>query len=259
MKIPFYHVDAFTGQAFTGNPAGVCLLEKWLEDPLLQAIAAENNLPETAFAVPGGKGYELRWFTPVTEIDLCGHATLACAHVFFMAGNHPDMDVQFQTRSGLLTVRRKEDLLYMDFPARPASSCPVPENLRHGLGAEPLAVYKARDYLAVFAGETEIAALQPDFQLLAELDCFGIIATAAGQDVDFVSRFFAPGAGIPEDPVTGSSHCTLIPYWAQQSGKTEMTARQLSRRGGELICIHGGERVVIGGRAVLYLSGTIEI
>jgi len=259
MKIPYYHVDAFSRRVFAGNPAGVCLLESWPEDGLLQSIAAENNLPETAFVVPDGPGFALRWFSPRLEIDLCGHATLAAAFVLYLTGRAAGGMIRFTTRSGLLTVDKKEDLLLMDFPARPASPCSAPAELLEGLGAAPQEVYRARDYLAVFAREEEIIALDPDFALLARLDCLGIIATSPSREVDFVSRFFAPRAGIPEDPVTGSSHCTLIPYWAGRTGRDQLLARQLSARGGELACEHHGERVRIGGHAVLYQATTLDL
>ena len=259
MNIPYFHVDAFTRRVFAGNPAGVCLLEAWPEDGLLQSIAAENNLPETAFVVPDGPAFALRWFTPRQEIDLCGHATLAAAFVLYLTGRAAEGPISFTSRSGLLTVAKRGDLLLLDFPARPAAPCPAPADLLQGLGALPREVYKARDYLAVFAREEEITALVPDFARLARLDCLGVIATAPGREVDFVSRFFAPGAGIPEDPVTGSSHCTLIPYWAGRTGKESLAARQLSPRGGELSCVHRGDRVLIGGYAVLYQTAILDL
>ncbi|HHO47082.1 MAG TPA: PhzF family phenazine biosynthesis protein [Desulfobacteraceae bacterium] len=259
MKIPYFHVNAFTDHVFGGNPAGVCLLESWTEDTLLQRIAAENNLPETAFVVPGEKTVALRWFSPLMEIDLCGHATLAAAFILDTTGNTADRPIHFATRSGILTVDKQNDLFIMDFPARPAAAADFPETLVRGLGTAPGAVYKARDYLCVFEGEDQVAALSPDFSALAELDCLGVIATAAGREVDFVSRFFAPRAGIPEDPVTGSSHCTLIPYWAERTGKDRFVARQLSPRGGLLYCAHHGARVRIGGKAVLYHFATIVL
>jgi predicted PhzF superfamily epimerase YddE/YHI9 len=259
MRIPYYHVDAFTGRIFAGNPAGVCLLDSWPDDALLQNIAAENHLPETAFVVADGEVFALRWFSPRMEIDLCGHATLAAAHVLHLTGLVPVGPIRFSTRSGPLRVEKQDDLLLLDFPARPAAACQPPPELVRGLGAQPLEVYKARDYLAVFAREEEIIALAPDFSLLAGLDCLGVIATAPGRETDFVSRFFAPRAGIPEDPVTGSSHCTLIPYWAARTGKDRLTARQLSARGGELSCEHHGDRVGIGGHAVLYLTAILDL
>jgi PhzF family phenazine biosynthesis protein len=259
MKLPYYEVSAFTARAFGGNPAGVCPLTAWLPDAALQGIAANNNLAETAFTVPRAEGFDLRWFTPTVEMDLCGHATLAAAHVLFQERNIPGERIEFHSRSGLLTVARKGEVLELDFPSRPAVASPAPEALIRGLGAAPQAVLKARDYLAVFASETEVRALKPDFAALKTLDCLGIIATALGSNCDFVSRFFAPGAGVDEDPVTGSAHCTLIPYWAQRLSRAKLFARQVSARGGELFCELVGDRVRIGGKAVLYLRGEIEI
>jgi len=259
MKLPYYEVSAFTTNPFGGNPAGVCPLDAWLPDAALQGIAANNNLAETAFIVPRGNDFELRWFTPTVEVDLCGHATLAAAFVLFNErGLHAD-EARFHSRSGLLTVSRETNQLTLDFPSRPAKACATPDALIRGLGTKPGEVLKARDYLAVFNSEAEVRALKPDFAALKTLDCLGIIATAPGSDCDFVSRFFAPGAGVDEDPVTGSAHCTLIPYWAERLGKTKIFARQVSQRGGELFCEPVGPRVRIGGRAVLYLWGEIEI
>ena len=259
MKIPYFEVDAFSSKLFGGNPAGVCLLEQWLPDAVMQDIAAENNFSETAFIVPHGPDFDLRWFTPALEIDLAGHPTLASAFVLFNEEKAPGDCIRFHSRSGELVVTRKGDVLEMDFPSRPAAPCAVPEALVRGLGKKPDAVFKARDYLAVFPTETGVRSLQPDFVALRTLDALGIIATAPGADCDFVSRFFAPAAGIAEDPVTGSAHCTLIPYWSHRLGKTKLFARQISRRGGELFCEQTGDRVRIGGKAVLYLRGQIEI
>ena len=269
MKLPFYQIDAFTSSVFSGNPAGVCLLDAWLDDSTLQAIAAENNLSETAFLVRSQAGYKLRWFTPTIEVDLCGHATLASAFVVFAYLDTGDDAVRFETVSGVLTVRHEGDLLVMDFPSRRAVPCPVPDELIRGLGIEPREVLLARDLLAVYDSEAQIRSLQPDMLELSKLDCLGIIVTAPGSECDFVSRFFAPREGIPEDPVTGSSHCTLIPYWAERTGKSKLHARQLSERGGELFCIDlndrdlndrdRSDRVSIAGRAVTYLEGTIIV
>ena len=259
MGIPYYHVDAFTSTRFAGNPAGVCILRQWLPDETLQKIAFENNLSETAFVVADGDHFQLRWFTPSVEVDLCGHATLATAFVIFEYLRYAEPEVHFWSRSGWLTVEREGDLLHLDFPVRPATPCPVPDTLVQGLGRIPLEVRRARDYLAVFASQEDIQALQPDMHRLGQLDCLGICVTAPGTEVDFVSRFFAPRAGVPEDPVTGSAHCTLIPYWAERLSKEVLTARQLSARGGELFCRLAGERVKIGGRAVIYMSGEIEV
>ncbi|MBN1491881.1 MAG: PhzF family phenazine biosynthesis protein [Phycisphaerae bacterium] len=260
MKIPYYQVDAFTSKVFTGNPAGVCLLDAWLNEATLQAIAAENNLSETAFVVRSGDAFAIRWFTPTVEVDLCGHATLASAFVLFTQVD-PALDaVAFESLSGGLTVRKEAERIVLDFPSRKAVPGPPPDGLAAALGAEPVAVLRGmRDCLAVFETEADVRALRPDMTRLNQVDVFGVIATARGTQADFVSRFFAPREGIPEDPVTGSAHCTLIPYWAQQLGKTELHALQVSQRGGELFCTDAGERVRIAGRAVLYLRGTIRV
>lgn len=260
MKLPYFEVAAFTGKSFGGNPAGVCALPRWLSDATLQNIAAENNLAETAFFVGAGADYELRWFSPQIEVDLCGHATLAAAFILFSEPGRRDNVVRFHSRaSGTLVVTREGEILTLDFPARPATAGPVPDDLVRGLGRRPVEVLRARDYLAVFASEAEVRSLQPDFAVLKTLEAFGVIATAPGSDCDFVSRFFVPKAGVPEDPVTGSSHCTLVPYWSRRLGKTNLFARQVSRRGGELFCRQAGDRVLIGGKAVLYLRGEIEL
>lgn len=259
MKIPIYQIDAFTGSLFSGNPAAVCPLGHWLEDATMQAIAAENNLAETAFLVPQGDCYGLRWMTPAVEVDLCGHATLAAAFVV-MSYLEPQRDVvRFQTRSGELTVRRDGDLFAMDFPARPPEPVAVSDPLAQGLGKPPAELHAARDYMAVYESEEDVASLQPDMGLLARLDRFAVIATAPGKHCDFVSRFFAPAQGIPEDPVTGSAHCTLAPYWAKRLGKNRLQARQISPRGGELFCEVSGDRVLLRGRAVRYLEGFIYV
>jgi len=259
MRLRYYQVDAFTGSLFAGNPAGVCPLDGWLPDQTLQRIAAENNLSETAFLVATDGGYDLRWFTPAVEVDLCGHATLASAFVLFTELGLPGPRVRFHTRSGSLTAERRADLIELDFPARPPAPCAAPEDLLRGLGRPPREVLKSRDYMAVYDAQADVAALRPDMALLARLDCLGIIATAPGKDADFVSRFFAPKAGVPEDPVTGSAYSTLIPFWAERLRKTDLFARQISRRGGELHCRHLGERVGIGGRAVIYSRAELEL
>jgi PhzF family phenazine biosynthesis protein len=258
MKIPCFVVDAFASELFQGNPAGVCPLLKWLDDATMQNIATENNLSETAFFVPRDGDYELRWFTPAAEVDLCGHATLASAFILFAELGAPGDAVRFHSKSGVLTVSRNNDILTLDFPSRPPVPCVVPDTLIRALGKNPLEVLKARDYFCVFAKEDEVRSLKPDFALLATLNQMAIV-TASGTDCDFVSRFFAPSAGVPEDPVTGSAHCTLIPYWAGRLGRRKFFARQVSRRGGELFCELAGERVLIGGKAVLYSRGQIEI
>jgi len=260
MRIPYYQVDAFTDRLFGGNPAGVCPLEAWLESAAMQAIATENNLSETAFFVPDGDDYAIRWFTPVDEIDLAGHPTLAAAHVIFGALDPAREAVTFSTRLGdTLTVTKAGERLTMDFPARPPAPTDALGDVAAALGARPAEVLAARDGVAVFASQAEVAALAPDMAAVAALDCMGLVATAPGEDCDFVSRFFAPKMGVPEDPVTGSAHCTLIPFWAGRLGKTEMLARQISARGGVLYCGHDGARVRIGGSAVTYMVGTINL
>jgi PhzF family phenazine biosynthesis protein len=261
MRIPLYHIDAFAERPFAGNPAAVCPLETWLPDDLMQAMAAENNLSETAFFVPEGDGYRVRWFTPTVEVDLCGHATLASAYVV-LRWLAPSRDgVTFQTeKAGPLTVTRDGELLALELPSRPPERCPEPTGMADALGKRPVEIYAARDYLAVYESAEEVKALSPDFEAVARLDRFAVIVTAPGRDgVDFVSRFFAPGHGVNEDPVTGSSHCTLIPYWAARLGKTRLEARQVSQRGGALTCTLAGDRVKLAGRAALYLTGTVEI
>ena len=259
MRIPLYQVDAFAGRVFAGNPAAVCPLERWLDEATLQAIAAENNLSETAFFTRAGDGYDLRWFTPMQEIDLCGHATLASAFVVFHHLDPAARAVTFRSKSGPLIVTREGDLLSMEFPARPPAACERPATIEQALGSSPREVLRARDYLAVFESEEQVLALEPRMELVGALDALGVIATAPGRASDFVSRFFAPRAGVPEDPVTGSAHCTLIPYWSQRLGVKQLHALQVSRRGGELWCEDRGERVVMAGRAVRYLEGTIEV
>ncbi len=260
MKVSIFQIDAFTNTVFSGNPAAVCPLEQWLPDATMQAIAAENNLSETAFFIPKAHHYELRWFTPATEIDLCGHATLASAFVIFnFLDLASDMVTFISPRSGELTVFRENDSLKMNFPAQPPVCCEPPVDLVDGLGVEPMEVLQAEDYLAVFRSEAEISALRPDMERLGKLDKRGVIVTAKGDHVDFVSRFFAPKVGIEEDPVTGSAHCVLIPYWKSKLGRNTFHARQVSARGGELFCEDCGNRVTISGKAVLYMEGIITI
>jgi PhzF family phenazine biosynthesis protein len=262
MRLPLYQVDAFTEKLFGGNPAAICPLTEWLPDATMQAIAAENNLAETAFFVREGNDYALRWFTPTVEVDLCGHATLASGHIVFSFLEPGRERVGFRTlKAGTLTVEKRGDLLVMDFPARPAEPVAPPPGLIAALGGKPRAVLKARDHLVVYDSAAEISALTPDLAKLAKIEgCWAAVVTAPGENgVDFVSRFFGPAQGVPEDPVTGSSHCTLVPYWAKRLGKTELQARQLSRRGGALTCALSGDRVSIAGRAVLYLEGEISV
>jgi PhzF family phenazine biosynthesis protein len=259
MEIPIFQVDAFAGSVFSGNPAAVCPIEHWLPDETLQAIAAENNLAETAYFVRRNGGFQLRWFTPTCEVDLCGHATLASAFVLFEELREPGEALRFDTKSGALFVRRNNGLLALDFPARPPQAVQADPSLVSALGGDPVEILAARDYLVRYRSEAEVRALAPDFPALKKLDRFAVIATAPGEDCDFVSRFFAPAQGIPEDPATGSSHCTLTPYWAGQLGKTDLHARQISARGGELFCKLLGDRVEIAGRATLFLRGRILI
>lgn len=260
MRIPLYQVDAFSSQLFRGNPAAICPLDRWRDDQTLQSIAAENNLSETAYYVPNGSGYHLRWFTPGVEVDLCGHATLASAYVILAIRREMDGSrVKFETKSGELIVEREGDLYALDFPARPPLACPVDSGLVEALGAKPKLNLGARDYFCVFETEEEVRALKPNMEKLAAIDRFAFIVTAPGRDCDFVSRFFAPAKGVPEDPVTGSAHCTLIPYWSKQLGKTRLYARQISHRGGELWCEDRGDRVRMAGKAVKFLEGFIEI
>jgi PhzF family phenazine biosynthesis protein len=260
VRLPYYQVDAFTDRVFGGNPAGVCFLERWLPDEALQRIAGENNLSETAFVVPRGGEFELRWMTPTVEVDLCGHATLAPAFVIFTELGFAGESIRFHTQKGELGAARAGEVITLDFPAWPAEPCKdVPSAMAGALGWIPREVLRTRDYLAVFSSEDEILALAPDFTQFGPLDCLGVICTAPGRDCDFVSRFFAPAAGIPEDPVTGSAHCTLIPYWSRRLGKTTLHARQLSARRGELFCEDRGARVGIGGRCALYSRAQLEV
>lgn len=261
MKLRIYQVDAFTRQLFKGNPAAVIPLENWLPDNVMQKVAMENNLSETAFFVPSGDLFELRWFTPVTEVNLCGHATLATAHIIF-SDMKPDLEeIHFSSKSGILKVLRKWDKYYLDFPA--SRIVPLEKNRIPGLdkifGNFLDIIEGNEDLMVVLPEESDILSYQPDFHLLKKLEYRGIIITAKGNDVDFVSRFFGPRVGVDEDPVTGSAHTLLIPYWTHKLKKTSMTARQLSQRGGELLCEHKGDRVQIGGAATTYLTGEIDI
>ncbi|UEG54614.1 PhzF family phenazine biosynthesis protein [Mucilaginibacter daejeonensis] len=259
--ISIYQADAFTDQLFGGNPAAVCPLTEWLPDTLMQKIAAENNLAETAFFVKTDQGYHLRWFTPEYEIDLCGHATLASAHILFTELNYKEQEIHFSTeKAGTLVISREGDRYTLDFPSRPANPAELPEGLFEALGDQrPIDVLRGRDYMLVYGSEDDITTMKPDFMALAKVDTVGVIVTAPGDQADFVSRFFAPSAGIAEDPVTGSAHCNLIPYWADKLGKTELHAYQVSARRGELWCQLKGDRVLMSGKAVTYLKGDIYI
>jgi len=261
-SLKLYQIDAFAEELFTGNPAAVCVLESWLEEGLMQNIAMENNLAETAFVVKTEDHYQIRWFTPELEVDLCGHATLAAAYVLFEYYGHSSDLIQFQSaRSGPLAVKKETSgELTLDFPVDPLEEIPTIKEITDALGKDPIALYKGKtDYLLIYNNEQEITLMNPNFFLLDKVDARGIIVSAPGNEVDFVSRFFAPRCGIPEDPVTGSAHTSLTPYWAKQLGKQDMVAKQLSKRGGTLKCTLLGDRVLISGKAVPYLSGEIIV
>lgn len=259
MKLQLYQVDAFTDRVFGGNPAAVVPLQRWLPVPVMQDIAAENNLSETAFFVPRGPGeYQLRWFTPTTEVDLCGHATLAAAWVLFHILAEQSEPVRFHTLSGELRVRRNQERLVLDFPARPATPVPADSAVLAALGLPAArAMLQARDLVVVLDSAAQVQALAPDFAALRQMNYFAVCVTAPGDDCDFVSRFFAPAQGIDEDPVTGSAHCTLVPYWAERLGRGTLDARQVSHRGGRLACSLAGNRVEISGEGRCYLRGEI--
>ena len=261
MKQKIYFVDAFAEKLFCGNPAGVCITDHALPEALMQQVAAENNLSETAFAVKEGDGFIIRWFTPKVEVKLCGHATLATSHVIF---NHTDYNkdvIKYSSvSSGILTVKRKDDLLILNFPADTMHEEEAPEGLIEGLGAIPKEIYKGKsDYLLVFENQEVIEGLKPDFGKLLKVLVRGVIVTAKGNDCDFVSRFFAPCVGVNEDPVTGSAHTSLIPFWSKRLNKTDLLAKQISERGGVLYCSNLNDRVEIGGKAITYLVGEIDI
>ncbi len=261
MKMPIYQVDAFTEKLFHGNPAAVCFPEQWPDHITMQRIAAENNLSETAFAVPMNNGFHLRWFTPEVEVELCGHATLATAHVLMEHKGYGPEAIEFHSKSGLLTVCKKDDVYCMDLPARFPEAVDVPGDLTDGLQAQPRLVLKDMNYLAVFDSEKEVRNLRPRFRILSRITYAGFICTAPSSDpkYDFVSRYFAPYAGINEDSVTGSIHTTLTTYWSKKLNKKELVGRQISRRGGVVYCRDKGKRTEISGKAVTYLIGEIEI
>ncbi|MCP5119085.1 MAG: PhzF family phenazine biosynthesis protein [bacterium] len=259
MPIPIYQVDAFTSKLFGGNPAAVCPLEEWLPEDTMQAIGAENNLSETAFFVPRDGVYHLRWFTPAVEVDLCGHATLAAAHVIFTQLDTAASEVIFHSRSGELIVKRDGDMMTMDFPSKPPAPAEAPAGMLEALGGDPLEVLKADYWLVVYGSESEVRALAPSMAQLGAIKDAAVICAGPGDEVDFVSRFFAPAYGIDEDPVTGSAHCTLTPFYALRQSKPRFHARQVSARGGELFCEPRGERVHISGQAVLYMTGQVHL
>ena len=259
MKIPIYQIDAFANAPFTGNPAAVCPLQSWLPDQVMQSIAAENNLSETAFFVPTENGFHIRWFTPVAEVDLCGHATLATAYVLFNCLGEKSDTISFESKSGVLKVVRKEELLVLDFPAQPPVLCDMPDEIVRAFKAKPVECLKSEDYIVVFENEEDVVLAKPDFYEVSKLDLRGVAITAKSNKYDFVARFFGPKLGINEDPVTGSAYTQLVPYWSELLGVNKLHAKQLSKRGGELLCELVGDRVNIAGRAVKYLTGEIEI
>lgn len=261
MQIPIFQVDAFTDKIFGGNPAAVCPLEDWLPDDVMQKIAMENSVAETAFFVPLNDGFEIRWFTPEIEMDLCGHATLATAHIIARHINSQMSSLKFYSKSGILIVKAEKDLLTLDFPSRKPYPGDVPQMILDAFQVKPVEALKSRDYVLVYKTEEIIRGMEPDQGILNQinLDPGGIVVTAKGDEVDFVSRFFTPQASIFEDPVTGSAHCSLIPYWSQKLNKISMSALQLSPRVGKLQCKDLGERVLISGNAITYLEGRITI
>ncbi|MGI9549814.1 MAG: PhzF family phenazine biosynthesis protein [Aurantibacter sp.] len=262
MKLTLYQIDAFAENLFSGNPAAVCILDAWLDEPTMQCIAMENNLAETAFLVKNPENYEIRWFTPEVEVDLCGHATLASAYVLFRFFEVDATHLEFYSpRSGILKVEKGDGgYLIMDFPSDETILVDELDAIAKAIGIAPTKTIKGKtDYLLIYNSQKEIEQISPDFHLLNQLDCRGVIVSAPGDEVDFVSRFFAPQSGIPEDPVTGSAHTTLTPYWSEVLGKNKMMAKQLSSRGGDLRCEFLGERVKIAGKAVLYMVAEIKL
>jgi PhzF family phenazine biosynthesis protein len=261
VKLPIFQIDAFAGQVFHGNPAAVCPLDEWIDDAKMQAIASENNLAETAFFVRKNPPYQLRWFTPTCEVDLCGHATLASGLVFLNRLEPSQDSVEFATRSGPLTVRREGDLFALELPAMPPwGAASIPADLQTGLELAPQSLWQVKNnYFAIYKNEVEVGCIRPNFAILERLHPFGVCITARGNNSDFVSRYFAPSYGIPEDPVTGSTHCSLTPYWAHQLSKPKLHALQVSQRGGELWCELAGDRVFVKGKAALYMEGTISV
>jgi len=254
----YYVVDAFTGELFKGNPAGVCVLDKPMDAAVMQSVAMENNISETAFVVKSSSGYDLRWFTPAKEVELCGHGTLATAYVLSTVYGASADSLEFNTLSGVLKVRPIGELFELDFPVRPVNEIPISEDMKTAVGVPIKGAWGGYNLLLELDDERTVQAMSPDFDAIKRLkDWHGLIVTAAGQSCDFVSRYFAPNLGVNEDPVTGSSHTTLIPFWSERLGKDKMTAKQLSKRGGVLYCQNAGQRVLIAGRAVLYMRGEI--
>ncbi len=260
MKLELFQVDAFTDKLYSGNPAAVIPLEKWLPDNLMQTIAMENNLSETVFYVPKGNDFHIRWFTPMIEVNLCGHATLAAAHVMYHHNDYEKPQINFHSLSGLLTVKRSGEMITLNFPTDEPFKIEIPNVIVEAIGMRPVEVYKGRNVLlAVLNSQKEIETLNPEINLVAQAHPHGIIFTANGEDVDFVSRCFFPNTGVNEDPVTGSAHTILTPYWAAKLNKSKLTAKQLSKRVGDLICELKGNRVEISGKAITYMTSEIEV
>jgi PhzF family phenazine biosynthesis protein len=259
MELDLYQIDAFASKPFEGNPAAVCPIDDWLSDELMQSIAEENNLSETAFFIPTDNGFHIRWFTPTNEVDLCGHATLAAAYVLFNILGYKGEKVVFNSKSGILTVTKNDEWLVMDFPAQPPVLCDIPKEIEKAFDIAPIECLKSEDYIVVFEREIDIARASPDFEQLKKLDLRGVIITAKSSSYDFITRFFAPKYGIPEDPVTGSAYTQLAPYWASKIGKKRFKVKQVSSRGGELSCEIVENRVHISGKAIKYLEGKIKI
>ena len=259
MKLTIYQIDAFANKTFEGNPAAICPLKEWLDDDVLLSIAEENNLSETAYFIETDNGFHIRWFTPTTEVDLCGHATLAAAFVIFNELGYKQNSISFDSKSGILNVKKDSDLLIMNFPSHPPIVCELPNNIKQAFNAEPIECLKSEDYIVVFNSENDVLTAAPKLELLNKIDLRGVIITARSDKYDFVSRFFAPKYGIDEDPVTGSAHTQLVPYWAEKLDKNKLHAKQVSKRGGELFCELLDKRVSIAGDAVKYMQGEIEI
>ncbi len=259
MNISIYQIDAFANKVFEGNPAAVCPLDEWLSDEVMQSIAQENNLSETAFFVKTTAGFHIRWFTPVAEVDLCGHATLAAAYVLFNNLGFKEKTIIFESKSGILEVTKNNDMLTMNFPSQPPEQCLCPQEITNAFPVTPLECLKAEDYIVVFEDEQDVCNISPDYSELYKLDLRGVIITSASKQYDFVVRFFAPKYGIKEDPVTGSAYTQLVPYWARKLEKIDFHAKQLSKRGGHVYCQYEGDRVSISGKAVEYMRGNITV
>jgi PhzF family phenazine biosynthesis protein len=259
MELTLYQIDAFSSRVFEGNPAAVCSLDEWLPDETMQSIAQENNLSETAFFVPKDDGFHIRWFTPASEVDLCGHATLGSAYVLFNILGYKNEAIRFDSKSGLLIVTKKDEWLTLNFPKQPPVPCETPNVIIEAFNREPIECAKSEDIIAVFEDEVDIASANPNFEQLKKLDARGVIITAKSKRYDFVARFFAPRYGIPEDPVTGSAYTQLAPYWSAKLGKNKFKAKQISSRGGKVYCEIVGDRVLISGKAIKYMEGKITI